>query len=457
MKKIYIYLLVAIQCFYQYGCKDFLEIDEPKGQLPSQLVFNSEQTAEAALVSIYSDLRTRSSVSGNMTGNSLVYGLYTDELDYYGQPSSPTQNFYSHQVLPSNAAVKEIWSQGYKNIYNCNAIIEGVTNSVSISNAKKHVLIGEALFLRSMILFNLHQSFGEIPLTLTTNYIYNSSIGKSDHFTILEQIIEDLEKSKNLIGDENLTKKTRVNQFVISAFLARIYLYNERWLDAIRESSGLINSNQFHLEENLNTEFLVGSRSVIFHLSPRSSNENTAEGSNLLFEVGPPNNVALSTTFVDSFKPLDKRRLDWVKQVENDEQVWYMPYKYKERFATSESKEYSVIFRIAEQYLILSEASWKMNDYEQAVINLNIVRNRAGLESVEWQNSSQFLDLLIEERQHEFFVEQGLRWFDLKRWNLAGDYLADKKIGWAEKSYLFPIPESELIINSNLLPQNLGY
>ncbi len=64
---------------------------------------------------------------------------------------------------------------------------------------------------------------------------------------------------------------------------------------------------------------------------------------------------------------------------------------------------------------------------------------------------------ILEERRKEFFTEQGHRWLDLKRTGTADAVLSVKKPGWDSKDVLWPLPENELLLNGNLLPQNTGY
>jgi hypothetical protein len=63
--------------------------------------------------------------------------------------------------------------------------------------------------------------------------------------------------------------------------------------------------------------------------------------------------------------------------------------------------------------------------------------------------------------QHERRVELGMdffesRYFDLVRWGLASTQLGS--LGWkAGKNEVWPIPQSEIDLSSNLLTQNTGY
>jgi hypothetical protein len=138
-------------------------------------------------------------------------------------------------------------------------------------------------------------------------------------------------------------------------------------------------------------------------------------------------------------------------------QSWHYPFKYKERVNTGTSVENSILFRLEEQYLIRAEAKAQLDDITGAQDDLNAIRNRAGLANTVATTQGSLLTAILQERRKEFFTELGHRWFDLKRTGQAAIVLGTTKLGWDLKDLLFPLPSSELLLNPNLLPQNLGY
>ena len=143
----------------------------------------------------------------------------------------------------------------------------------------------------------------------------------------------------------------------------------------------------------------------------------------------------------------------WIKEVTN---TWRHSYKYKDEFSTS-SLEYAIQLRLAEQYLIRAEARAQRGDISGAQADINVIRNRAGLGNTSAVTLNELLDAILQERRVELFTEQGHRWFDLKRMGKAKEVLEPIKLGWRDTDLLFPIPDKELGLNPNLLPQNSGY
>ena len=137
--------------------------------------------------------------------------------------------------------------------------------------------------------------------------------------------------------------------------------------------------------------------------------------------------------------------------------TWYYPFKYKQPFPTGSSQEYAVQLRLEEMYLIRAEARLKQGDEEGAKQDLNTIRNRAGLPDSNATDSNELMTDIVQERRVEFFTEHGHRFFDLKRTGLLDAQLTGIKSGWNTTDSALPLPQKELSLNKNLLPQNAGY
>lgn len=149
----------------------------------------------------------------------------------------------------------------------------------------------------------------------------------------------------------------------------------------------------------------------------------------------------------------------------------------------------SIIFRLADFYLMYAEAANEVNPNDARVLKyLNLVRERAGLPDIETLNpairGNQELQraAIQRERQIELATE-GQRYFDVRRWmiadkngegrqngyvhgmNVRGE-LNDKEdfnriveasqIVFNRKMYLYPMPDSEMRKTKNLV-QNSGW
>lgn len=441
------------------ACNEFVEVDLPKSQLTAATVFDSYETANASLTNIYSKLRDSGVLNGSSIGMSSQLGNYTDELTAYGVPSNAVFTFYNNTVPPASSVVLAYWNNSYNQIYAANAIFRGVEKSTNITQERKNKLQGEALFLRALSHFYLVNLFGNIPYIREIEYQNNSKVSRTAGEEVYQNIIDDL-KDAMLLLPENYSPADRIrpNKSVCHAFLARVYLYNKMYEEASNEASEVLNKTDLYtLEKDLSKVFLISSKETIWQLQSASAGQNTAEGSFFIFQAGPPSTTALAPYLLSSFQNYDLRKTNWTRTITNGNGSWSHAFKYKEQNNTSPTKEYSIIFRAAELYLIRAEARAHQGDLAGAKEDINKIRIRAGLEDTAAVSQQEILQAVLQERRWELFTEQGHRFFDLKRFQEIDAVLSAVKSGWDTTDKVLPVPENELNLNPNLLPQNPGY
>ncbi|TDP00314.1 RagB/SusD family nutrient uptake outer membrane protein [Flavobacterium sp. 245] len=441
------------------SCDSFVEVDLPKSQLTTVSVFDNYSTANAALSDIYSKMREQGLLSGSASGVSNLLGNYADELYCLASPGDPTLPFYTNALLPANSTITDSWNLSYNQIYAANAVMEGVESSNKLTVKEKEQLRGEALFIRAIVHFYLSNLYGDIPYIVSTDRNINNEASKIPVKDIYRNIIADLENAVNLLPQDYINaERVRPNQFAAKAFLARVYLYNESWAEASNTASAVLNAiNLYAIEDNVSLVFLKDSKETIWQFQSSVAGKNTDEASIFIFSSGPPPFVALTNNLIESFDLKDLRKVNWTKALTDGNDTWYHAYKYKEFENTAASMEYSIIFRLAEQYLIRAEARAHQGDLIGAKEDLNRIRKRAGLLDTDAVSAQQLVDAVLSERRWELFTEFGHRFFDLKRSGQIDNVLDPVKTGWNSTDVLFPLPENELSINPNIRPQNSGY
>lgn len=455
MKTHILKILVFIIFIIFYSCEDFIDIDPPTTQISGQDVFKELATAEAAMNEVYVRLREKSILSGNSHGATYALGVYTDELKNYNASFSWEEELYRNNLISTNVSIQNIWNDSYNIIYLCNRIIEGLENSSFIVETEKDKLIGEAIFVRTLTYYYLTHLFGDIPYTTTTSYEVNRQLSKIPNNEIRQQLIEDL-----IIADEKLKNYTdtylqnRPNKWAVQTLISRLFLEDENWAQAIEYASNVMNAG-YELEQREKV-FLKESRSTIWHLKSAAEGVNTKEATSLMFSSLPPPKVGLAHDLVNSFEENDLRKELWVKELNDESGEYFHAYKYKENQNTASSIEYSVIFRIEEIVYILIESELNIGNYESAINLWNDLRVNNNLEAwITLPNNP--LDSLIEDRRKEFFCEHGHRFIDLKRTNKLLEVMSMTKQTWNVNNKNWPIPQSEILLNPNLLPQNDGY
>jgi hypothetical protein len=451
--------LLLFFCFL-FSCKKFVEISAPPTLLVNQNVFTSDVSATSAMVGTYSAMMSTSGIaSGGVLSITQLAGLYADEfINYNTDPN--VEVFYKNSLTSANPYVdNNIWNEGYKYIYSANAVLDGLNSSREISDSTKKQLEGEAKFIRAFFDFYLVNLFGDIPLITSTDYQVNAIASRTKTATVYAQIIADLKDAQTkLSADYSFSKGERIRptSWAATALLSRVYLFLNDWADAELAATAIINnSSLFNLNQDLNSVFLANSTEAIWQLMPVQPGYNTNEGETFIL-TGAPQNVSIAQELLNAFEPGDNRRINWVDSIAIGGQTYYFAYKYKVQ-AGSTLTEYSMVLRLAEQYLIRAEAETQLNDLGDAAIDLNIIRNRAGLPNTTSTTQSDLIAAIIHERQVELFSEWGHRWFDLKRNNLANQILGlVKSPNWLPTDTLFPIPKIEITNDPNLT-QNPGY
>lgn len=452
-----IFLIVAVIIFTT-SCKKFVSVDPPGNQIELSKIFSNDDAAISAAVGLYYRMTISNLIVSN--GGVTVYtGLSSDEF-YNVSPDPELDLFTGNALIPDNGTgvYSNLWKAAYQNIYQANAVLEGLANSTNISVALKKQLKGEMLVGRAFHYFYLVNLFGDVPLLTTTNYEVNSTMPRTPAGQVYQQITGDLLEAESLLTAEYPSaERGRPNKYTATALLARVYLYQQNWQKAKEKAESIISTGRYSLESNLNNTFLSGSSETIWQLQPVTNYMNTAEG----FEFNPFDSFSvpkysLTDTLLNKFETGDQRKQAWLTFNNAGGQPIYYPYKYKVGFS-SVLTEYYVVFRLAEIYLIRAEADAHLNNLTAAESDINVIRNRAGLTNTTANNQSALLVALEQENRIEFFAEWGHRWLDLKRNNRVDAVLSiEKGTGWQSTDALYPIPLSQIQINP-ALTQNPGY
>lgn len=441
------------------SCDSFTEVALPKSQLTADAVFEDPITANAAMTDIYTKMRDNGMFTGLFTGLSNQLGLYSDELTSYYNPGSLSFNFGNNALQASGTEIAQLWNSSYSQIYAANAVIEGVDHSVYLTDSDRNHLKGEALFVRALIHFYLVNSFGGVPYISTTNYAVNRITHRTAENDALLLVKSDLQQAIALLPESYISsERLRPNRYAAYAMLARVNLYLRLWDEASNAASAVLNNTEVYVWENdLDKIFLKESTTTIWQLMPAMIGDNTKEAKTFVFFSGPPPSSSLSMTILNAFEANDQRKGHWTKMITKGLNSWSHAYKYKASSNTGSSAEYSIVLRLAEQYLIRAEARAQQGDLVGAKEDLNKIRNTAGLDDTPATSSTEIIAAVLKERQTELFCEFGHRFFDLKRNGLLDTALSPVKPGWNTTDRLLPLPQKELLLNPNLAPQNESY
>lgn len=440
------------------SCSEFVEVNAPENQITSETVFQDDETAKSAMNGLYIEM-SKSPVFRN-AAIAVLTGLSADEL----LTTEPDYLQYQENELSADNPhlLADIWKPAYRFIYQANSILQGLQYSSSVVSFEiRQQLEGEARFIRAFSYFYLTNIFGQVPLAISTRFEYNDAIKRSDVQDVYDLIKTDLEIARELLPEGfpmilNREQRIRITSWAALALQAKVHLYQKEWRETESAATLVIdNSSLFELANNIEDVFAQDSKEAIWQLQPVIPGLGTWEANMFVPAMGVPNFLLTSGMLIE-FQQGDKRRESWVDSVDNGTaEPYFYPAKYKHPYSND---EYHIELRLAEVFLIRAEARANLGNLLGGIEDLDAVRERAGLAATVPDISMDELHKAIQrERRIELFTE-GNRLFDLKRWGITGSVLGKldyKK--WRDTDVLYPVPESQLQQNTNLLPQNEGY
>ena len=458
--------LLLLCCLGITGCKKLIEVDLPIDRNPSETVFATTSTAVSAMTGVYVNMISEFC---GPAGVSIAPALLCDEFKLKNEQGD---RLYANNIDTDHSW--DTWRPIYRtHMFGVNSVIEGVRKSTSLPARAKAILEGEARFTRAFLYLHLLSFYGDVPLALSTDFNVNSKLPRTAVDKVYDQIEEDLRFAQQNLDNRYLAKdlytnaatRLRPNKGAANALLARVYLYRQKWAEAEAAASLLINDPQYELVNNLDAIFLKESHEAIWQIQTNQlepDGVNTLEARYMLPRPGEDPRYYVSEDLYQSFEPGDQRRVHWTMDFTATKKCFY---KYKQGFGVQESKEYLILMRLAEQFLIRAEARaqlGKLTGPGSAAEDLNRIRLRTGLGNTPASTKEELIDAILRERRIELSSECGHRWLDLKR---TGRLQARMSIVtplkggvWLPYKELMPIPPGEFTYNPSLRGhQNPGY
>ncbi|WP_410492810.1 RagB/SusD family nutrient uptake outer membrane protein [Chryseobacterium sp. Leaf180] len=237
--------------------------------------------------------------------------------------------------------------------------------------------------------------------------------------------------------------------------LAKIKMTLNKYTEAGLLLQGILQSSAYAFQSDITKVFQKTGTHILWQLKPKNTNDATKEATLYNF-VGAPTSFTASPNLVSQFTTGDLRKQQYVTAVPFQTQTNYKISKYR-NLGVNNATEYSIVFRLEEVYFLYAEVLIAQGQVAAAIPYINKTRQRAGLTALPLNlTADAALSELRAEKRKELFAEQGIRFFDLKRWGLL-DQLVTVKPNWKSFHAQWPLPNKELLLNPKLNPQNQGY
>jgi hypothetical protein len=495
MGKIYQLLILISALFYITGCSSLLEVDA-EGQITGDVLKDTESIQQALVGAYYNLGGTNDGSSGgelfggdfiliptllaHFSGQEYVWtsSQATDYLLFTERDENPAV-----KILATNARIQQNWVRAYETINMLNTILINL-DKITDSNERDRIE-GECLAMRGIIYFEMVRLWAPdyqigsseeaIPLILDpiSEISEISTPTLSSVSEVYTQVQTDLEDASSLL--ESFDKNgTGINYATCQTYLARLSLHMRNYTDAYDYTDNVLTSGLFSLrpEPYLAFNNPVNSSEDVFAIQ-QSLNNNSGDrtsGTGIvsfmssLTESGIGQFIAISsslnnTTLLNSPRfNIGDQRAGFISNADANttasdlaQALFYNNIANGEGGFLSSAKYTSAsnvipIVRLAELYLIRSEAEYQANGLTQGAIDdLNEIRNRAGIPTVALSDftgdPTAFMDSLMLESKREFIYE-GHMLHNLRRWEakIGSDFQQEDPLDY---EFIFSIPQSE--------------
>ncbi|MBP1839888.1 RagB/SusD family nutrient uptake outer membrane protein [Formosa algae] len=370
-------------------------------------------------------------------------------------------NAFTEDAL--NEQVTAAWTGSYSVIANCNVILSRI-EGIEMTEAVKTRIIGEALFLRSLMYYHLAVAYGNIPLQLEP-FTTGEELTQVDASTVYTQLIIDLTTAEaNLSSSYGASDLGRATKGAAATLLAKVLLTTNQNSEAVTvlrriqasygyslvdDYADLWGASNEHNEESIfEVEYLgggIGQGSAFTNDFSPSAFLQTGSG----YGRNRPTSE-METSYVDG----DARFSSSMGATYINATGETIDANYVRKYESDPPTEYDsdinfIVFRYADVLLMLAEA---LGETDESYSLINQVRDRAGLSPISATTPGTFSEKLLEERQLELAFENH-RWPDLKRFGVAAEKVSEAEPIIAASSVrdLFFIPQREMDINTNFV------
>jgi hypothetical protein len=482
------YILVALIFIGPvYSCSDYLDV-KPVSQFGPDFVFSNVDNAKKALYGVYGCLGGDQAYGIRI---SMYYPYDNDEMMGQGGAPGDNErrDIARYNVQPGNTQLAGPFNQLYKGIERANICIyyipkmEMYAGGTATEQRELKRLYGEALTLRAQFYYELVRNWGDVPAQFVpSSFATDLFIGKTDREVIYDKILADLEEASVLVPWlSEVGAEERVTQGAVRGLRARIALakggyslrenrlmerpanYKDYYQIARDECKVIIDKNDHQLnpdfldifKNNLSAGKIDKTGEVVWEVGMTGG--NTANGdSKLGYYNGPTLNgkgnaalAILPTTFY-AFHENDKRRdVTCAPYSKNGDgttagrRLNQIPDgKFRREWTSddgqaSNGQYFSInwpLLRYSDVLLMYAEAENELNGSPtaDAIVQFEKVRIRAfggnaSLIGTTPADYTGFFKAIMKERMLELCGE-GVRKFDLIRWNLLGQRLAEVKL-----------------------------
>lgn len=465
MKRLKHILLVLPVLLIMVSCGDDFTILAPQSDRNVENFYRTDTDFLVAINGAYSGLADNHSYGQNYM---LLHEMRSDNMDNGGGATGLAESLEriaTFEELTTASELERTWAGGFAIIARTNTILSRIDDATLDNPPLGERIRGEALFIRSLVYYNLAVTFGNIPLQLEEVTSPNVEINQVSASEIYAQIAGDLADAENLLPASygandigratsgaaatllGLVELTAGNDGAAATALRRVVSSDEYELvDDYADIWGVQNEN--NIESIFEIQYQSGGAGVgsgfTEYYSPDLGLTGGVGGGNVPQDV--------TDDLLAAYVAGDDR-LDDSYGVTQGGDDYLSKYDAPQSIAFDSDINF-IVFRYADVLLMLAEA---VGESTEGWDLINEVRERSGLNDPAEGLGLPFEEVLLLERRREFAGENK-RWPDLKRFGVAqqvmADFLAGEGVTENDVRLLYPIPQREIDAAPGKLTQN---
>lgn len=362
---------------------------------------------------------------------------------------------WASQMVPDNTEDLN-WSRPYKQIYTANEVIAGVLQSEDGTEQQKRALLAEAKIQRAYAYFVLVNLYGDIydpktaenamgvPLLLQPDLF--ASLKRAPLAKVYAQILQDLETALVDIPT-TVSNKRHPNKAAGEALLAIVHLHMRNFDLAANHADAALSYNAELLDLQKYATSASGYPLAFNHPEIYLSKQ-----------VSQPFDEQLNPELVALFDTKDLRRTVYMQGGTSQMPVGALRSKKANVMQARPDAGPSV----PEMLLIKAEVEARNGNAAAAMEFVNRLRSKRfksqDFTALSATTADQALQLIVDERRREFFVT-GLRWLDMRRFNLdpklAKEFQRqfinqDYTLAVNSPRYIYPVANKYLQLNPEI-------
>lgn len=531
------------------ACNDSFLDKQPLDQLSTSTFWNTESDANLALTGVYfiEGYETSNANGAKQTysfwNQDTHMRVFEATTDNGFEKDDNVTDFNNGDMNPSNTVVEALWENAYKKIARCNNFLANIDN-VSMDESEKEIMKAEVRMIRAHDYFYLSFYWGDVPLVTTVLSVDEANnVTRTPKQEVVDFVLNELKAAADVLpATRPDSERGRMTKGAALAILGRAQMSQNMWSEARDTYKAIIDlgiysidsrwKQLFEDEGEESTEVVMTSvrandtygNSILLsshgftwggyhHWSPYNELVEEFEcidgktiSESPLYNIDNPyvnRDPRLLMTIlvngVSKFRDIlyvshpDSSATKYPDQVTRRPWSGYILNKFSDEGFTGNIRAYGgdfIMVRYAEVLLSYLEATIESGGaIDQNLLDetINKIRTRASVNmpAVTETDPGKLTTILRRERRVELAWE-GLRLYDLFRWNIAhinlrgevygmkitssalaptytkfrvnenGYYFCEETFFRQDIDYLWPVPQTERDVNPKLT-QNSGY